>query len=122
MQLNEKGYYFATLCLGLYAAVSLQKSVRDRTEGIPVSNLYHGISWVALSISVLLVVVGLWNAELALSEKGFYGIAFSLSLFAVISIQKNVRDLAQYNVYYDGSYEMDGIDNDMDESKRQFFK
>lgn len=104
MQLNEKGYYFATLCLGLYAAISLQKSVRDRAEGIPVSNLYHGISWVALGISVLLIVVGLWNAELLLSEKGFYGMAFTLSLFAVISIQKNVRDLAQYTAQYDVDY------------------
>ena len=30
MQLNEKGYYFAVLIFGLYAAVSLQKAVRDK--------------------------------------------------------------------------------------------
>src|SRR5262249_17780960 len=35
MQLNEKGYYFTILMYGLFAAVSLQKSVRDRLEGIP---------------------------------------------------------------------------------------
>ena len=29
MQLNEKGYYFTILVYGLFAAVSLQKSVRD---------------------------------------------------------------------------------------------
>lgn len=100
MQLNEKGYYFATLCLGLYSAISLQKSVRDRIEGIPVSNLYYGISWLALGISIMLISIGLWNAELELSEKGFYGMAFALSLYAVISIQKNVRDLAQYREKY----------------------
>ena len=39
------------------------------------------------------VTVGLWNATLLLSEKGFYAMAFILSLFAVITIQKNTRDL-----------------------------
>ena len=29
MPLNEKGYYFTILMYGLFAAVSLQKSVRD---------------------------------------------------------------------------------------------
>ena len=28
-----------------------------------------------------------------LSEKGFYGMAFILSLFAIITVQKNIRDL-----------------------------
>ncbi len=34
MQLNEKGYYFTVLMFALFAVVSLQKSVRDRLEGI----------------------------------------------------------------------------------------
>jgi len=38
------------------------------------------------------LVVGLWNATLTLSEKGFYGMAFLLSLFAAIAVQKNTRD------------------------------
>jgi len=44
MPLNEKGYYFTVLMYGLFSAVSVQKSVRDRMEGIPVTNLYYGIS------------------------------------------------------------------------------
>lgn len=94
MALNEKGFYFAVLCLGLYSAISLQKAVRDQAEGIPTSNLYMSISWTALAISVILIAVGLWNATLSLSEKGFYGIAFTMTLFAVITIQKNTRDMA----------------------------
>lgn len=31
MPLNEKGYYFALLLYGLFSAISLQKSVRDRS-------------------------------------------------------------------------------------------
>lgn len=92
MLLNEKGYYFTVLMYGLFSAVSVQKSVRDRMEGIPVSNLYYGISWFSTVLTIVLLVVGLWNAKLALSEKGFYGISFLMSLFASIAIQKNTRD------------------------------
>ncbi|GGF00010.1 inner membrane protein YiaA [Hymenobacter cavernae] len=92
MPLNEKGYYFTVLMYGLFSAVSVQKSVRDRMEGIPVTNLYYGISWVSTLLAVLLLVVGLWNATLTLSEKGFYGMSFLLSLFAAIAVQKNTRD------------------------------
>ena len=93
MQLNEKGYYFAILIFGLYSAVSLQKAVRDKEEGIPVTNVYYGISWFALIVSVSLMGIGLYNAgSIVLSEKGFYGMAFILSVFAAITIQKNIRD------------------------------
>lgn len=93
MQLNEKGYYFTILMYGMFSAVSLQKSVRDKLEGIPVTGIYFGLCWLSLGTSILLLAVGLWNATLTLSEKGFFGIAFLLSLFAVIAIQKNTRDI-----------------------------
>ncbi len=92
MQLNEKGYYFTVLLFGLFSAVSVQKNVRDRLEKLQVSDIYYGISWGATIISILLLVIGLWNATLSLSEKGFYGMSFSLSLFSAIAVQKNVRD------------------------------
>ncbi|MEH7225279.1 inner membrane protein YiaA [Bacillus sp. JJ1566] len=93
MELNEKGYYFAILIFGLYASVSLQKAVRDKEEGIPVTSIYYGISWVALIVSISLMAIGLYNAgSIVLSEKGFYGMAFVLSLFAAITVQKNIRD------------------------------
>ncbi|MCM3163458.1 inner membrane protein YiaA [Metabacillus litoralis] len=93
MQLNEKGYYFAILVFGLYAAISLQKAVRDKDEGIPVTNIYYGISWLALVIAISLIAIGLYNAgSITLSEKGFYAMAFALSLFAAITVQKNIRD------------------------------
>lgn len=93
MPLNEKGYYLTLLLFGLFAAVSLQKSVRDRVEGIPVSGLYYALCWFALLSALLLLLVGLWNAALVLSEKGFYGMAFALSLFGAVAVQKNTRDL-----------------------------
>ncbi len=94
MQLNEKGYYFTILMYGLFSAISLQKTVRDKLEGIPVTGIYYGLCWVSLGLSVMLLLVGLWNAALAPSEKGFYAMSFVLSLFAGITVQKNVRDIA----------------------------
>lgn len=92
MPLNEKGYYFAVLMYGLFAAISLQKSVRDRLEGIAVTNIYYGLSWFSTILCVALLTIGLWNAALTLSEKGFYAMSFLLSLFAAIAVQKNTRD------------------------------
>ncbi|SCU74012.1 conserved hypothetical protein; putative inner membrane protein [Cupriavidus necator] len=93
MQLNEKGYYFTVLVYGLFAAVSVQKSVRDKLEGIPVTGIYYGLSWLSVLLSVLLLCVGLFNATLALSEKGFYAMSFALALFGAIAVQKNTRDI-----------------------------
>lgn len=92
MYLNEKGYYFTVLMYGLFSAVSLQKAVRDQLEGIPVTTIYYGISWFSTVLTILLLVIGLWNADLLRSEKGFYGMSFTLSLFAAVAVQKNIRD------------------------------
>lgn len=99
MQLNEKGYYFTVLMYGLFSAVSLQKSVRDRLENIPVTGIYFGLCWVSLGLSVLLLAVGLVNATLSSSEKGFFAMAFLLSLFASVTVQKNVRDINLANTH-----------------------
>jgi uncharacterized membrane protein YiaA len=92
MMLNEKGYYFTVLMYGLFSAISLQKSVRDQLEGIPVTNIYYGLSWFSTILAVVLLIIGLWNAEMLRSEKGFYSMSFMLSMFAAIAVQKNTRD------------------------------
>jgi uncharacterized membrane protein YiaA len=92
MELNEKGYYFTVLMFGLFSAISVQKVVRDQLEGIPVTNIYYGVAWFCVLLSVILITVGLWNATLARSEKGFYAMSFVLSLFSAIAVQKNTRD------------------------------
>ena len=81
MQLNEKGYYFAVLVLGLFSAASYQKTVRDKYEGIPTTPIYYMTCLTVFIISVALLLVGLWNAT-----------AFFLSLFGAVAVQKNIRD------------------------------
>ncbi|XVX18984.1 inner membrane protein YiaA [Actinomycetota bacterium] len=94
MPLAEKGYYLTLLLFGLFAAVSVQKAVRDKMEGIEVTALYLGLAWAAVAAALSLVTIGLWNADLARSEKGFFGMAFTLAMYAAVAVQKNVRDQA----------------------------
>ena len=89
MQLNEKGYYASILLLGLYSTVSLQKVMDESSKKIVNSGFYIIFSWISFLASLVFLIVGLYNAELMLSEKGFFGIAYFLCLFGVMSVQKN---------------------------------
>jgi uncharacterized membrane protein YiaA len=97
LELHIKGYFFTVMMFGLFAAVSVQKCVRDRMEGIPVTNIYYGLSWTATIMAIVLITTGLWHAVLSRAEKGFYGISFMMSMFSAIAVQKNTRDLEQAN-------------------------
>lgn len=92
LELNEKGYYAIVILYGLFSVISLQKTIRDRNEDIKTSRIYYVLCWASSGIAITLLGVGLYNAEMLLSEKGFYAMAFVLSLFAAITVQKNVRD------------------------------
>lgn len=99
MAYNEKGYYFTILLFGLFSVISVQKSVRDRLEGIPVTDLYYSISWFSTIASIVLLIIGLWNADLLLSEKGFFGMSFVLGMFSALAVQKNTRDIKQFELF-----------------------
>lgn len=92
MTVNEKGFYLACLLLGLFAAISLQKTVRDKLEGVRVTETYKNVCWVGLLAALGLFTFGLCNANFELSTKGFFGMTYLLSLYAVVTVQKNVRD------------------------------
>jgi len=92
LNFNEKGFLFTVLLFGMFAVISLQKAVRDKVEGIPISNIYYGICWFVTALSIILLTAGLIQLELLPSEKGFYAFAFILSLFGAIAVQKNTRD------------------------------
>jgi uncharacterized membrane protein YiaA len=92
LPLANIGFFFTVLMYALFAAVSVQKSVRDSIEGVPVTTLYLNISWFSVILTILLLVIGLWNTDMDIASKGFYGMAFVLSMFSAIAVQKNVRD------------------------------
>jgi uncharacterized membrane protein YiaA len=92
MLLNERGYYFTILLFGLFSAISVQKIVRDKLEGLDVTEMYYAISWFSVLSAIVLLTIGLWNADLLPSEKGFYAMSYLLSLFASMAVQKNTRD------------------------------
>lgn len=96
MHISEKGFYFTILMYGIFSAVSLQKAVRDKLEGIKVTNIYMGIAWFSTLLSVLLLIIGLWNSTMLPSEKGFYAMSFLLALFAGVAVQKNIRDTSDF--------------------------
>ena len=57
------------------------------------TSAFIAASWVALLAGAVGFMIGLWNADITMSEKGFYIMSFLLSLFGVVATQKNIRDL-----------------------------
>ena len=50
------------------------------------------VSWVALIGGIVTYLLGLWNAEMQLNEKGYYFAVLVLGFFSAASYQKTVRD------------------------------
>ena len=49
---------------------------------------FVGASWGALIIGMAAYLIGLWNAQMQLNEKGYYLVLLLYGLFAAISLQK----------------------------------
>ena len=68
------------------------------------SNAFIGASWIALLIGVSAFLIGLWNAEMELNEKGYYFTVLMFGLFSAVSVQKAVLDQLEgipvTNIYY----------------------
>ena len=58
------------------------------------SAAFIGASWAVLFIGSITYLTGLWNAEAALNEKGYYFTILMYGLFSAVSLQKSVRDVA----------------------------
>ncbi|MFT3799124.1 inner membrane protein YiaA [Microbacterium sp.] len=106
----EKGFFLGAFFFGLVSAVGLQKSVRDRHEGVPVTTIYLGVSWLGLGISIAMLAWGLWNSPLLPSENGLYGMTFAMAVFATVVVQKNVRDSLAFKARHPELYGADAIE------------
>jgi uncharacterized membrane protein YiaA len=90
----DKAAGFILLMYGLFSAVSVQKSIRDRLDGIPVTTIFYGLSWVSLFLCIACMT---WALTFTLETvnaagRGFYAMGYLMSLFAAITVQKNTRD------------------------------
>jgi len=56
------------------------------------SQAFIAASWIALGSGMIGYLIGLWRAEMLLNEKGYYFTVLMFGLFAVVSLQKAVRD------------------------------
>ena len=52
------------------------------------SNAFIGAAWAALAVGSVGFLIGLWNASMLLSEKGYYFAVLMFGLFSAVSVQK----------------------------------
>ena len=56
------------------------------------SSAFIAASWSAFFIGAVAFLIGLWNANMQLNEKGYDFTVLMFGLFSAISVQKAVRD------------------------------
>ncbi len=117
----EKGFFLGAFFFGMVSAVGLQKSVRDRHEGVPVTSIYLAVSWLGLGISIAMLGWGLWNSPRLPSENGLYGMTFAMAVFAVVVLQKNVRDLIAYKAQHPELYGSDSAEARRQTAQRESY-
>ena len=61
------------------------------------SPAFIAASWVALLLGALAYLVGLWNAEMLLNEKGYYLTLLLYGLYAAVSLASIWKCLPQGN-------------------------
>ena len=71
----------------------LYKGLKMNVQYQKPSSAFVGASWFSVVLSIALLLIGLFNAELLSSEKGFYGMSFLMALFGAVAVQKNIRDI-----------------------------
>lgn len=94
-----EAYFYVTIVLfGLFGVVSVVKSVRDKEDGIPVTGLFYGLAWVATIAPITIMSIYLLQiSTLDELQRGFLFLTFVACVFAVVVVQKNTRDLQDWN-------------------------
>jgi uncharacterized membrane protein YiaA len=93
----ENYFYISALAFALFGTAALAKSIRDKEDGIPVTSIFLTLSWIGT-----LLPIGLMSAYLlqvsSLDElqRGMLFITFAATVFAVVAVQKCIRDLADW--------------------------
>lgn len=93
---SDRYFLYTGFLFSVFGCVSVSKAVRDKQEGIPVSALFYGLSFVA-AIAPLVITAYFLAYDSTMddySHRGLLGIAYALSAFATLAICKNERDKA----------------------------
>lgn len=91
---SDRYFLYTGFLFSCFGCVSVSKAVRDKQEGIPVSGLFYGLSYVA-AITPLVMTAYFLAYDSTMddySHRGLLGMAYALSAFAVLTISKNERD------------------------------
>jgi len=90
---TDRFFLYTAVLFSFFGSLSVSKSVRDRQEGVPITGLFYGLSWVAALTPFVLVVYYLtFYSDMEGSYRALLGMAYSLATFAVLAIAKNERD------------------------------
>lgn len=92
---GERYFLYTAALFSLYGCVGVSKVVRDRVEGIPVTPLFYGLSFVAAIAPFVLVAYNMvFDSTLPATTRALLGMAYALTAYATLGIAKNERDKA----------------------------
>lgn len=100
----ERGFLLGAFFFGIVGPIGVQKLVRDRHEGVSVTSLGLGVSWFGPVIGIAMLAWGLWNSGRPPSESGLFGMAFAMTVFANMVVQKNTSDLITLKAQHPETY------------------
>lgn len=91
----DRYFLYTAALFSLYGCLGVSKVVRDKQEGIPVTALFYGLSFVAALAPFVLVSYNmLFDSTLTGTVRAIVGISFALTAYATLAIAKNERDKA----------------------------
>jgi uncharacterized membrane protein YiaA len=93
---DARWFYGTVLAFGLFGVVAVVKVVRDREDGIAVTGAFAGLSWIAAVGPLVAVSVYLLNSPQDELQRGFLFLTYVFAVFAAVVVQKNVRDLDEW--------------------------
>lgn len=100
--IGERYFLYTAALFSLYGCLGVSKVVRDRQEGIPVTALFYGLSFVAALAPFVLVSYNMvFDSTLAVSTRTLLGMSFALTAYATLAIAKNERDKAALKPWSD---------------------
>lgn len=94
---DQRWFYGTVLAFGLFGVIAVVKSVRDKEDDIAITPQFYFLSWVAALGPLIAFAIYLLNAPQDELTRGFLFLSYMFAVFAAVVVQRNVRDLADWN-------------------------